>query len=207
MTAQLRAIPFLLTLIAMLAGLTADTGAHEFPEQKRVLISVQHDSIEILIAHEIRPGSTAQMLNAAADANRNGRIDLDSERLGASQAILPRMLTGLVFWIDGQPVQPSLERIDVQLGAYSSQGAGLVGLGGFRVPLPESPVCFHEIALSVIDTEHHVALEFQVKNGVRMVESSAPVQDGDVVTNIRSMHSGEREFIRVYMCEGPELAH
>jgi hypothetical protein len=172
----------------------------ELPEQKRVLISVGWSHIDVLIAHELRPGSGGHMLNAAADARLGADGTLVWQKCGAVRAVLPRMLEGLTFWIDGQPQTTALRELDVKPGAVGSCGAGMVALGRFRLDFPCSPLHLREVAIEADELEHSIQVEFQTVDNVQALEASTD-HDGQLANeSVVSLESNQTHWIRVHGC-------
>lgn len=172
----------------------------ELPEQKRVLVSITCSHIDVLIAHELRPGTNAHLLNAAADANAESRTGSFDQSFGAVRAIIPRMTKGLRLWVDGEERQLKLRKMEVKPGAIGSRGAGMIGLGSFVLELPESPLDLREVAISTRSREGIVRVEFQLLDDIQLLESSrqSGARHGD--EHVYELEGGRRDWVRVHGC-------
>jgi hypothetical protein len=95
------ALPWLLAFAVALTAGSLSVAAHERPERQRLVVSVERDRIELLIAYDLRPGALADRLLGAIDLDRDGRATRPVERLAEAQLLLPRVQRGIEVRVDG----------------------------------------------------------------------------------------------------------
>lgn len=101
-----RAAAACLALLLLLGP--AHARAHVFPDVLRAFVLVEGDAVTALFAYGVGDREASERLSAAADVDRDGRIDSAVGRLAVMQQLLPRIFARLSIRVGD--AEPTVER-------------------------------------------------------------------------------------------------
>lgn len=127
-----RLVPALTITLVLLPAAAA---GHEFEETRRLVLSVEPDHLELLVAYELRPGRLADGLRARFDAADDGRVDSAWERLARSRVIAPRLERDLAIELDGRRVRWRLADLAFLDPPREGGRQGIAAMALYRAPL------------------------------------------------------------------------
>ncbi|MCA9562108.1 MAG: hypothetical protein KC561_01405 [Myxococcales bacterium] len=155
--------------------------AHDLQEHRHIVLSVSEYDVKLLIAYEVPAGPEAERLRAMGDFDRDGSLETEGyEGLAQYQALLPRLLAGIVIARGDVALDLELEGANFQDGAGDGPRRGLTGMALYsaQMELPDSASFSVELSEATVPT----VLEFQTEPPVVITASEpAPLEGAYVV--------------------------
>ena len=188
-----------LTLVAMtlvvgvavgLAASPVTARAHTFEEKRRVVLSVERDAVEVLVAYELRGGKQAETLRAMWDVDGDGQARTKWEELARGRVLLPRIRHGVVLELDGRRVR--LPLVDAHFEDLPERGRvpGIGAVVRFRVEARAT-----RAALRFLEVRGTVLVEAQLAPDQHLADTNLPRRPGDPVLGPHRAHPGDTLFV------------
>jgi hypothetical protein len=148
--------------------------AHELAEQRRIILSIASDTIEMLVSYELPGGREAERLRQGMDMDMDGTITPGIEQLAQAQILLPRLNAGLSVSIDGVPLEMELADLEFRDGAGQGSDRGFLGMAIYRASREAEVGAVTTVAVSIAPDVAPAQAELQVVDGGVIVESVVP---------------------------------
>lgn len=178
-------------ILALAFALVSSASAHDRDDVRRVIVSVEAATIDVVIVHEIAGARRARALRAMS-ARGNARLERFA-RMAELQAFEPRVRQGLAISIDGERQAMVLEDLRVADGPEERPGrSALVVLARYSIA---TPALGRTISVTNLDAMGNVFVEMQVAEGITIERTDLPKRARDPVVGPLAIAPGERAEI------------
>jgi hypothetical protein len=174
----------LLVLAAVALTVAPTEGrAHDFEETRRLVLSVDAEKVQLLVAYEVRPGRIADALRARFDAGDDGVVESGLERLARAQVVGPRVRHGLSLVVDGREVRLTPEQLAFPQPPVEGGRAGIAAVALYSASLPADVWSGGSIPITVRTrgARGQLTLEAQAGEGYEMSGAGLESRSGDPV--------------------------
>lgn len=134
--------------------------AHDLPDQRRLLVAAEGNTLTLLVAWEIPDGPAAAQLAAAWNLDAATEVLSPAEKLAQVQLLLPRLRRGWTLEVEHVPVVGTLKEFVVTPHAGPSLQRGYAVAATWEVGLPEDAV---HLGLYAAADSPPAEAEFQVQ--------------------------------------------
>jgi hypothetical protein len=190
----------LLALAAVTLSIVPTEGrAHDFEETRRLVLSVDAERVELLVAYEVRPGRVADSLRARYDAGDDGVVAGGLERLARAQVVGPRVRHGLSLVVNGRAVPLTVERLAFPTPTIEGGRRGVAAVALYSTPLPTDAwdAGSARITVRTRGARGQLTLEAQATEGYEMTGAGLESRSGDPVLGPGALSSTEAVTLTV----------